>query len=80
MQILTIVIGISIFFGSFFYGKKEHKKLGEGVSQGSNSDSLLALAVMLIIGFFLSIGPWWVTKIIFITIGIGVVYLGVFLM
>lgn len=79
-QIITVIIGISTFIGSLFYNKNTHKRFSEGASSASNSDSLLALVVVIVLSFFLSVGPWWVTKIIFIAISLSVIYIGFFLM
>ena len=80
MQIFTIILGIALLIGSLFYGKEQHKKFSEGASKANYSDSLIALIVITIISFFLSIGPWWLTKTIFIVISLSVIYLGFFLL
>lgn len=72
-------MSIALIIGSMYYGKKEHDKFAEGASSANTSDSIVALIFMLIVSFFLSVGPWWLTKIIFLLISFGLLFIGIFL-
>ena len=79
MQIIITGIGIVIFVASIFYNKENHKRFGDNASSSVTSDSLIATMIALLIAFILSIAPWWLTKFLFLAIGAGLVYIGIFL-
>ncbi len=79
MQIIISGIGIVIFLASLFYNKENHKRFGDNASSSATSDSIIATIIALLIAFMLSIAPWWLTKFLFLLIGAGLVYMGIFL-
>ena len=79
MQLIITGIGIVIIVASLFYNKENHKRFGDNASSSATSDSLIATLIALLIAFMLSIAPWWLTKCLFILIGAGLVYMGIFL-
>lgn len=79
VQILVIILGMIFFAASFIYGKKEHKRFADGASSAQPSDSIIALVIIIVFSVFLSISPWWLTKILILSIGIGFIYAGFFM-
>lgn len=79
LKIIITLIGITTVIGSLFHNKEKHKRFGENTSTTATSDSLIATIIGLLIAFLLSIMPWWLTKYLFILLGICLIYIGVFL-
>lgn len=79
IKIIIILIGIITLVSSFFHNKEKHKRFGENTSSTATSDSIIATAIGLIISFLLGIAPWWVVKFLFMLIGVGLIYIGIFL-
>ncbi|MDE0583798.1 hypothetical protein ON064_12230 [Planococcus sp. A6] len=79
IKIVLIIFGLAMFFGGVFYSKKDHEKSSTDGAYSSSSDSIVWMVVMLLFGIFLSIGPWWLSKTIFILLGAGLIYVSIFL-
>lgn len=79
IQIIITMIGMTIFIANLPYNKEKHKRFAEDASLSTGSDSIIATIIGFVIVFLLSIGPWWLTKILFLLIGAGLVCIGIFL-
>lgn len=76
---ISVLMGLVFLIGSVFYRKKEHKKAREEGTLGNYSGSFIASIIGGIIGIFLQLAPWWLSKILFFLIGAGLIYAGIFL-
>lgn len=79
IRIISIAMGLVFLVGSVFYRKKEHKRAKEDGNLGNYSDSFIASIIGGISGMFLQLAPWWLSKILFFLIGVGLIYAGIFL-
>ncbi|WKA56562.1 hypothetical protein [Planococcus shixiaomingii] len=59
VKIIIIILGAALLYGGVVYAKKDHEEFNEGTSSLTYSDSFIALLIVLLLGVFLSIGPWW---------------------
>jgi len=78
LKVVTIILGLAILIGGIFYRKKGHEGFSEGASSGVYSGSFLAYIIVLIFGFLLSIGPWWLAKTVIIFVGLILLYVSIF--
>lgn len=80
MNIVSMSIGIVIIILGLLFNKQFHEKnFTEAYSSGSTStsvnDSIIGGILYIIIGFFVSIMPWYIIKTLIILIGIIIVIL-----
>lgn len=66
---IIFLIGIIIFVIGLLYGKKTHDKLVSSDYLYYSNDSLLWTPVFFVIKLFFGLGPWWLTKILYLVIG-----------
>lgn len=79
IKTISILMGLVFLISSLFYRKKDHKKAREEGTVGNYSGSLIASIIGGIIGIFLQLAPWWLSKMLFFLIGAGLIYIGLFL-
>ena len=79
IKIVLSIFGSAMILGGVFYSKKDHEKSGTDGAYSSSSDSIVWTIAMLLFIAYLVIGPWWLSKIIFILLGAGLIYVGIFL-
>lgn len=73
LKIIIVIIGITFIGCGILYNRKYHKKhFVEGYSSSSNTtnDSLIGTLLFFLMGFILSVLPWYVIKILLLLIGI----------
>ncbi|MDN7240665.1 hypothetical protein QWY14_02635 [Planococcus sp. N028] len=80
VKIIIIILGAALLYGGVVYAKKNHEEFTEGTSSLTYSDSFIALIIVFLFGVFLSIGPWWLAKIVILLFGIALLYSGIFLL
>lgn len=80
IKVIIIIFGIALLWGGSVYGKKDHEQFSEGVSSVTYSGSFIAHLVVLLFGFLLSIGPWWLAKIFVLLFAVALLYFGIFLL
>lgn len=84
MKPIIFLLGLAIIIIGLLYSKKHHKNFLTSYSSGSSSssvnDSLIIGAFYFLIGFILSISPWYIVKIILLLLGILFIGLSLFYM
>ena len=77
LKIIIIILGLTFVIGSFFYTKEGHEKHaagGSGSAAGSGTaDSIIVLVLFLLVGFILSITPYYVMRSLIFLFGAGLI-------
>ena len=85
MKTIIFLLGLGIIIIGLLYSKKHHEKFfltsySSSSSSSSVNDSLIIGAFYFLIGFILSISPWYIVKIILLLLGILFIGLSLFYM
>lgn len=77
LKIFFLMFGLGIVVSSFYYKKNTHKQFTKNIS--GQPSSIIEAIIFVIIGFLLSISPWWIIKIFLFLIGSFIIYMSLFL-
>jgi|GEM_PF-2856175 len=85
MKIIILLLGIAITVIGIIYSKSYHEKnftksYASSSSTSSINDSIILGALYFLIGFLLSISPWYIVKSLLIGVGIFFLSLSLFYM